>query len=566
MTWRFLTLLLCAALLVGVAAQHQNWLLEQRRDWGYTDLEGQSPELILATTALGGFRGILVDLVWLRSIKLQQEGKYWELVQLSDWMGKMEPYIEDIWEFNGWNMAYNIVAELQDSEERWLWIEKAINLLRGQGMKYIKRSAVLSYQLAWIYWQKIGGDNDEHHVYYKHRLALNMDRLFGPFHSDVEPLANAAVTEEELFRDPDCDKFRHACWLTGLKRGSLLPAFPAMLANAEKLNDQLKPLFSDEKHAAARRKLEAFYRAPAIRKQLKLNLRTMLDIQKRHGNLDWRLPEPHALYYAEQSLRYAKKKFHVLSGNRLVFYSIKRMYRRGKVSYMSANPRGEFVVGPNYDMVPHLDRMYKIIIASIPREQWEVKGTWKSGHEGLLKDVVRQLYFADLKGLAGQYFNQLVREYPSTQWGKYDMKTWVLGHIKQFVEEYAPKNQMEQSVRSILRRCFFWLAAGDTTQHTRYYNYAKSMWDYFYNDAIMRIDKPGRAKQIAKLPSFALLRDSELRVILSRPGLGFTPTLIERLKVHLGEEKVKELESTETAPKRFLPGQQPTRPAPAVAK
>ncbi len=56
------------------------------------------PQIVLLTHLLGGFKGLLVDAVWLRAVKLQQQGKYWELYQLYDWMGKLEPRIEEIWE------------------------------------------------------------------------------------------------------------------------------------------------------------------------------------------------------------------------------------------------------------------------------------------------------------------------------------------------------------------------------------------------------------------------------------------------------------------------------------
>ena len=37
-------------------------------------LENAPPELVLATTALGGFRGILIDYLWLRATELRNKG------------------------------------------------------------------------------------------------------------------------------------------------------------------------------------------------------------------------------------------------------------------------------------------------------------------------------------------------------------------------------------------------------------------------------------------------------------------------------------------------------------
>ena len=93
----------------------------------------QNPQVVLLTHLLGGFKGLAVDALWLRAGALQQEGKFWELYQLYTWMGKLEPGIEEIWDFNGWNMSYNLVAELDDSEARWQWIQRAISWLTDRG-------------------------------------------------------------------------------------------------------------------------------------------------------------------------------------------------------------------------------------------------------------------------------------------------------------------------------------------------------------------------------------------------------------------------------------------------
>ena len=578
-SWRVLALLLCAAIFVAVAAQDQDRMLQERRHWGYNpNLEGVPPAVILATNALGGFRGILVDLIWIRAIKLQQQAKYWELVQLYDWMGKMQPYIEPIWEYNAWNMSYNIVAELKDPDQRWLWIQRGLDLLHSQGLQYLPESAVLANQLAWIYWQKIGGSSDEYNMHYKHRWALTVDEVFGPFHSDVEPLANAPRTEEDLFRDPECEKFRKQYNEAAKERQELGEENPGELKkdNFFKLlgkeqfdgYDPMKPLFTDEKYQSARTRIEAFYRAPMVKEKFSLDLRRMLDIQRRHGKLDWRMPDPHAIYYAEQAFRHGKKRFHRLTARRLVFYSLKRMYLRGKVAFMSDKPRsgdnpdGIFVTAPNYEVVPHINRIYRQEIASVPFEKWELKNTWQSGHESWLKDLVRQLYYAGLKGMAAEYFNQLKREYHSEQYKKYDMVQWVQGHTKQFVTEYARSLPMEMTIRNFLRQSFFWLAAGDRTQSAHYHNYAKDMWSYFVDDTIKRIDKPGKAKHIAMLPTFEVLRDGELRrVVTEEKTIGWNPLLLERLKRELGKEKVAALKKMKVV--RPTPARQKrSRPSP----
>ena len=44
------------------------------------------PAVTFVTVTLGGFRGMIADLLWLRASRLQEERRYVELVQLSGWI------------------------------------------------------------------------------------------------------------------------------------------------------------------------------------------------------------------------------------------------------------------------------------------------------------------------------------------------------------------------------------------------------------------------------------------------------------------------------------------------
>jgi len=558
-SWRIVLALLCAALLVGIGFQQQPWLNEQRDKWLPRPVtEGVPPEIVLATTALGGFRGILIDLIWIRAVKLQQQGKYWELVQLYDWMGKLEPHIEDIWEFNAWNMAYNIVAELHDSEERWLWIGKAINLLRERGLKYNPRSAQIAWYLSWLHWQKIGEDNDEHNVYYKHRFALIMNSVFGDFFDDVAPLAEAPETEEELFADRDVRRFRDALKRSGGEKvqlitnddqiekavqqiegrgGSRAELLPPFLRALEGDRKELAPLFkrlADEDYAAARTKIKAYIRARVLRGHYRLDTSRMLEQQKTHGKMDWRLPDPHAIYWTTRAREFADEKFDKLQCDRIVFYSIKQLYRRGHISFMSENPGGEFITTYNLDYIAHLDGLYRDIIRKYRGKDGHQ--SFKDGHSSFLKEIVRNLYFANRKAEAVRYYDQLKRDYPSDRFEELTLREWVFGHIKNLVTEYGKRGQIEMFVGGILRTSLLYLGAGDLNTSARHERYARDVWDYYVKDTIDRLDARVANPQFADI---SRIYNAVLDGILAGMDPAFSPVLIARLKEFLPDEVVK---------------------------
>ena len=142
-------------------------------------LQKLPPEIVFTTILLGGFRGILVDFLWMRAQKLQEEGKYFELVQLSDWIGLLEPKIPQIWIFNAWNLSYNISVEFPTPKERWNWVYQGIKLLRDRALKYLPHSPEIYRELSWIYFNKISSSIDEFSAYYKRTWAKIMQDALG---------------------------------------------------------------------------------------------------------------------------------------------------------------------------------------------------------------------------------------------------------------------------------------------------------------------------------------------------------------------------------------------------
>src|ERR1700744_6024689 len=92
----FKAALICAAaILFFVAAQMQGRLNAQRTNLGLTrltPLENAPPALAFTSVALGGFRGLIANALWMRANDLQSDDKFFEMVQLSDWITKLEPH------------------------------------------------------------------------------------------------------------------------------------------------------------------------------------------------------------------------------------------------------------------------------------------------------------------------------------------------------------------------------------------------------------------------------------------------------------------------------------------
>jgi hypothetical protein len=153
-------------------------LLQLRGDLHLTQApptENMPPLVAFTTVALGGFRGILADVLWMRAGTLQDEGRYFELVQLSDWISKLQPRSDAIWAYHAWNMAYNLSALMGTPAEKWRWVRNGIVLLRDEGMVDDPGSPRLHLELAWLFLHKLGTDTDSAAPFYRQQWAAEVD-------------------------------------------------------------------------------------------------------------------------------------------------------------------------------------------------------------------------------------------------------------------------------------------------------------------------------------------------------------------------------------------------------
>jgi hypothetical protein len=191
-----------------VAARLNRTLVEDRRTYGITQADpsiNAPPLVVFTTVALGGFRGIIADILWMRSSRLQYEGKYFELVQLADWITKLEPRFTDVWAYHAWNLTYNISVLFSSPEDRWRWVRHGVTLLRDEGLRYNPDEPRLLFELGWFFQHKIGGDTDDAHLFYKQAWAAEMQSLFGSGRPDFIRIAQDPVLRQTLMVDYKLD-------------------------------------------------------------------------------------------------------------------------------------------------------------------------------------------------------------------------------------------------------------------------------------------------------------------------------------------------------------------------
>ncbi|MGB9601950.1 MAG: hypothetical protein ACPMAG_04085, partial [Limisphaerales bacterium] len=239
------------------------------------DLQNAPPMLRFTTIALGGFRGIIANILWIRASDLQDQDKYFEMVQLADWITKLQPRLKQVWLMQAWNMTYNISIKFTDPEDRWRWVMRGIELLRDDALRYCPDEPLIYRELAWFYQHKIGQPLDDAHQFYKKFWFEEMNRVLG-----------------------------------GKENGYI---------------DLILPQTQEQ-----------ITRAEILRKKYKMEPSIMKEIDERFGPLEWRLPEATAIYWAYVGLKKAKDEEKIVL-RRVIYQSMLLAFQRGRLIFSKAD-------------------------------------------------------------------------------------------------------------------------------------------------------------------------------------------------------------------------------------
>ena len=129
-----------------------------------------------AAALLGGFRSVAAEVVWFRIDWLQERGRFSEIAQLSSILSFLEPHVPEVWVYSAWNLAYNISARIPREEDRWVWGEESVSLLRDKGLKWNPSSHEIYRELVSLFMLKIGGSLDSASPLYREKWKETVTR------------------------------------------------------------------------------------------------------------------------------------------------------------------------------------------------------------------------------------------------------------------------------------------------------------------------------------------------------------------------------------------------------
>lgn len=415
--------------------------------------EGDPPQVALGI-AMGAFRGLFVNILWIRANELKQEGKYYEAVDLARAITKLQPRFPQVWAFHAWNMAYNISVTTNTPQERWNWVSQGIDLLRSEGVKHNPTDMVVHKELAWLFLHKVQAYADDAHWYYKRQLAAEWHELLGPppmpdpgnnrrevriaaHEAWLRPIVNAPATLAEVVEknpkvdelvdrfsamdtDPTSERMLRLVTRVRVARSSAV--WPQLQQSADDRFLGLTELAHDPEFAEALEDLLAFTRRKVLIEKYNMEPQRMLRYTSTYGPLDWRHPASHALYWGQKGVEGGMTRFETensrdydfVNTDRLVVHAIQELWRTGNLWFdyngmMLNQEQTPFYLGiPDTAYIPvYGDILYDVYARSYYDSEERAYSSYAAGYENFMKDAIRFVYRRGQRELATQMKNDL---------------------------------------------------------------------------------------------------------------------------------------------------------------
>jgi hypothetical protein len=544
----FACVMAAGALLVAAGAQLDS-INAQREVMGLTinsPLENAPPALAFATVAMGTFRGLVVDILWMRADKLKEEGQFFDARQLAEWITTLQPRFAAVWEFQAWNMAYNISVTMPANrpELRWQWVKNGYELLRDKGIPLNPKSIELYRELGRIFQHKIGGISDDAHEYYKIQLAEAMAPLLSSEDNGLtremneyfEALVKAPTAWSQIEADPSVAPFIQALRqaeksFADADAKHFVQSYLSLRQDPNRFETAPK-VIDAFRGSEALKKFDLFAKAYQLRHEWKLDPALMQEVNQtygpidfadpnRHFPMDWRNADSQAIYWAVKALKIAASKegreisTAETNTDRIVAHSLQSLFRSGKMSIFEgaadvpadANApqpaqratRKDIFMSPDLRMFDSYNKAILAIIEKHKESGDKGKGQVESlstGHRNMLKNAVMSFYQAGIKGYALTIYNELRRLYGAVEEFHGTLDEYVKLRLREELDSLTIDDAREQIIMTLMQSYYYYAIHEDDLAAAQE-DLAQQVYQYYmvkYENPTERIGLPEMPK------------------------------------------------------------------------
>ncbi len=536
---------------------------------------GDPPQVALGI-AMGAFRGLFVNYLWIRANDLKQDGKFYEAVDLAKTITKLQPRFPKVWQFHAWNLAYNISVSTNTPQERWNWVQAGIRLLRNEGIPNCPTDLGIHRELAWIHLHKIQGYMDDAHRFYKKQFALEWSYVVGaPPQFKLEdmdsgklrqayidrwigPIADAPDSEQELIakvpeaaqlikaikQETGLDLDLNFCKQFEIIDATMRGAMGTGIVPPRLQEDPLAKLiistrFKQETGAA----VVNFARKRVIVNDYHMDPAAMVRYTAKFGPLDWRHPAAHAIYWSahgvEETLRRVNEKnigdFDVMNTDRLTIQALQELFRTGDLTFDVLNP--EFYLAlPNTEFTDS----YRIAIEEMmnrsrfEKDHTRPLRTFIGGYTNFMLDAIRFFYRRGDRDTANLYLSKLRndKELNLNDAGLFErlkrpLDEFVEKEITEDSREDSPVVALQEVTGSLYAAYVGGLLRGDSKRFLDEFNYARLFHERYQQTRAFKTWITGNLGRMG-FPSFEQWSAETFAQLIQSAGIPTGPTMYMR--------------------------------------
>ncbi len=157
-------------------------------------IDPASASMSLATL---GMRGVAANLLWNSAIHYKKTENWDAFMAALNQITKLQPNFVSVWQFQSWNVSYNVSVEFDDYRARYHWVKKGVDYLI-EGIAYNEGEPILLSDAGWFFGHKLGRADE----YRQFR------RLFRDDHDFHDHLSESGVpVDEQLGPDQKPDNW-----------------------------------------------------------------------------------------------------------------------------------------------------------------------------------------------------------------------------------------------------------------------------------------------------------------------------------------------------------------------
>lgn len=160
--------------------------LRTKHELGESSLGDVDPTSATMNLVLLGMRGVAASYLWQQADHYKDTKQFSQLRESVESIILLQPHFKSVWEYQAWNLSYNVAAECDDVKDRYHWVKQGAKFLM-RGIDRNQKVPELQFGAGQFFGSKIGVA-DEKEVYRRYfKSDPNVEIWDGGPDEDINP-------------------------------------------------------------------------------------------------------------------------------------------------------------------------------------------------------------------------------------------------------------------------------------------------------------------------------------------------------------------------------------------